>query len=168
MCANPSAAGDEISNQSSILGTIDRLVEALDKAEGQDEKGRDPFDVPSSSVALAYTSFGIRDSLTLVRGKIRVNGSGERYDMEVDLEGNKMTWDEEDEENDYSEAARKEFATSLTHDGSVRRSGVRRGYPQESFHHTKVIKVATKTHDGNHNPDTRLRVSMDKDKAVQK
>ena len=185
-------------HRSSNLETIDRLVQALDKAAhlAEDAEAQDSLDTLTSSLKAAYATFGIFDSLTLARGEMSTRDSDDYYDGIFDSltlargemsPNNSEDKDDLDSEDDFEEvedddgneadSACREFDSSWEHvvkatrscmrPVSTRRSGVRRGH-QEAEDSTKVMFVPTKLHDGNHKSDSRLHVSINKNRVVPK
>ena len=166
-------------HRSSNLETIDRLVQALDKAAHlAEDEAQDPLDTLTSSLQLAYVTSGIFDSLTLARRKMSPKDSDDDYDLEDDFREKKMMWEREEEEDDDDDSAVRKFdsswgnvtkaAPSLMRHGSTRRSGVRRGRQEAADSTIKVIAVPTKFNDGNHKSSSRFHVPINKNRVVPK
>ena len=92
-----SAAGKPNSHRSSNLGTIDRLVQALDKAADLTKDEAQALDTLTSSLQLAYLTSGIFDSLTLARVKMSPKDSDVDYDLEDDFREKEIMWEQEED-----------------------------------------------------------------------
>mmetsp|Transcript_7538 Transcript_7538/g.13219 ORF Transcript_7538/g.13219 Transcript_7538/m.13219 type:complete len:184 (+) Transcript_7538:145-696(+) len=161
------AADQTNSHRSSNLATIDRLIQAIDKeTSSSEEKSQDPLASLTSSLQSAYANFGIIDSLTLAKQKVRPSdAANDDYDLEDDFGVEDMTMSELEE--DEVDAESSEFDSSgetvmkatpnslVRHGSSARRSGVHRGHQVGAVDFTKTVVIPTKYHDGPSPVDSR-------------
>mmetsp|Transcript_13807 Transcript_13807/g.24975 ORF Transcript_13807/g.24975 Transcript_13807/m.24975 type:complete len:186 (+) Transcript_13807:296-853(+) len=163
------AADQTNSHRSSNLATIDRLIQAIDKeTSSSEEKSQDPLASLTSSLQSAYANFGIIDSLTLAKQKVRPSdAANDDHDLDDDFGGEDMTMLELEEEEDKVDDEWREFDSSgenamkaapnslVRHGSSARRSGVRRGHQVGAVDFTKTVVIPTKYHDGPSPVDSR-------------
>lgn len=148
---------------SSNLEKIDRLVQALGSSdlepsnsdESEDAQGEELMSL-TSSLQSTFLNFGIFDSLTLAKNKLRPSdGACNHRKDDVDEEDAMLLEQDEEEEEDEFDASWREFDASwknVVKDKnpvpSPRRSGNRRGHQGAPAETINTIVVSTKTNDG--------------------